>query len=547
MRGEEDRKWQVLAQGQQRISLPCGTAFGLWLPLMRIRIGPVRRISPLAGLLLLAASVVGQDVGAVGQPIEILSPAGLRIWSFNGPIRERFLLTAMLGFGARDEVGFERGIAQVLQHVLLGSTTVASRQSYDKALLACGGTVRARTLHECTLFQIEVPAAQWQLAVDWLADHLLRPAFRFDEVITARQEVYEEVSRREVQAGQVTYEKMIYPGHALGRPVFGDRTGGIESDMLRRFFERWCRLGNLAFGFAGPVAAKTCGDAIEEAFAAVPKGGSSPERDPPRGWTGRGVWEGYPNDPSGWLVTGFHLPGENLRANAIPRVLAAYADQPTESGGDRPTLLSSLAVRLHSFREGNRLEFAATVADPVQLPMALEAVDSWIALLQSPNAARFAAAKAAQRPALQVGTNDQLAEVMQICWLAGRRGETLDQFLAALDAVTATDIAAYSRELLREDRRYVVSRWPLAVRSTGWFTALLWALCVLGLDAWSGFRLSGFLLRRIAARVKRPANPLPQSVFASAPAKPIRPGNADDLIRGINDYLDKERNRPSDP
>lgn len=398
-------------------------------------------------------------------------------------------------------------------------------------------------MHECTLYQIECAAADWRTAARWVADKLRHPAILFDDVVDARKQVFEEVARRDVRAGELTWESLLFPGHPLGRAVAADRTGRIETDALRAFFAKHYCAGNMAIGFCGPVPAAECRAEIARAFAGLPSGGEPPVDPVVHPWVGQGLWAGYPNEPSGWLTTGYHLTATDLRECAAVQMLAAYLAQPPERGVGWPTLLSSFAVSLHARRDGQRLEFEATVADPLQLEVALTAVDTAIAATSTPNANRMAAARADCLAALSAGTSEDLASAMLQCWLARRRGAALSDWLAALDAVTAADLTHCAATQLLPSRRYVVSRWPLSRPDVRWFSILLCALAALALDGLFGFRVLRRARRALFARSTSAAAAAPAG-SAAQPPSPIRPGNADDLIRGIQQfYEDEQRGR----
>jgi predicted Zn-dependent peptidase len=482
-----------------------------------------------------AAAPLAVTASADAGPVELRLESGLRVWSFPGTSRERFWLTVLVGAGARDEHGFDPGIAHMLQHVLVGA---------GEGQPAAGAFVplrwSGRTMHECTLYQVECAAVDWRAAARWVADKLQHPAILFGEVVDARRQVFEEVARRDLRAGEVTWESLLYPGHPLGRAVAADRTGRIETDALRTFFAKYYCAGNMAIGFCGPVPMAECRAEIAQAFSGLRTGGEPPVDPIVHPWVGQGLWAGYPNEPSGWLATGYHLTATDLRECAAVQMLAAYLAQPPERGVGWPTVLSSFAVELHARRDGQRLEFEATVADPLQLEAAVAAVDAAIAGIHAPSANRLAAARADCLAALTAGTSEDLAAAMLQCWLARRRGAALADWLKALDAITAADLTQCAAAQLLPERRYVVSRWPLSRPNVRWFSILLCVLALVALDGLFGFRVLRRVRRALAERGTPAASAAP-SRSATTPSAPIRPGDADDLIRGIQKFYDEEQ------
>src|SRR5262249_4437622 len=150
------------------------------------------------------------------------------------------------------------------------------------------------------------PAAEWRFAIDWLAQHLLQPAFHYDEVVKVRNDLYQQ-SNGGPGSDQPTYEGLLYGVNALRPPRTRDHPGDSEIRLLRDSHTAHYRSGNMAFACAG-AAPEPCRAAIAAAFAPLPTGGTPPEAPKAYGWTGRSDWPGGQPRSDGAMVTGYHLP-----------------------------------------------------------------------------------------------------------------------------------------------------------------------------------------------------------------------------------------------
>jgi predicted Zn-dependent peptidase len=472
---------------------------------------------------------------ALPAPAETVSAQGLRIWSLPGDAGGRFVIGVVVGSGGRDDVP-SSGVACLLQRVLLGSTTANARKEADASLAAHRGECAARTTHECTLFRVDVPAAEWRFAIDWLAEHLLQPAFHYDEVVAARNELYQ-LFTGGGPGSDPPYEGMLYGVNALGHPVTGDQPGSIEIAMLRAFHTEHYRSGNMAFAFAG-APAEPCRAAIAAAFAPLPAGGSPPVAPKPYGWTGRNDWPGGQPRTDGTMVTGWHLPDGKVADLAVLTVLAEYLAQAHTDVEDTQQGRTAVAVNLLDFRDGHRLQFEVTVDDRHRLPGVYEAINGVVAALRTPSAARLEAARSAETRLFRIDAVERLDRALLLGWLAHRKGATPDQLQSAIELVTAADVANHARRNLTSSQRFTFSNWPVGSALDTWVVVVVLIGLAAAIDAWFGFRVVRGLLASLAQVRRRRRR---AAAVRDAAPETIQPGDADELIRNIQRYFDDEK------
>lgn len=126
------------------------------------------------------------------------------------------------------------GAAHFLEHLLFKSTPTRSAVDIAQAVDAVGGELNAFTAREHTCYYAHVLDTDVELAVDLVADVVLRGRCALDDVEVERDVVLEEIAMRdddpEDTLGDVFLSAM-FGEHPVGRPVIGS----VESvsDMTR--------------------------------------------------------------------------------------------------------------------------------------------------------------------------------------------------------------------------------------------------------------------------------------------------------------------------
>src|SRR5258705_10722076 len=129
-----------------------------------------------------------------------------------------------VGVGSRDEGASVAGAAHFLEHLLFKSTTTRTAVDIAQAVDAVGGELNAFTAREHTCYYAHVLDTDLELAVDLVADVVLRGRCAADDVELERDVVLEEIAMRdddpEDTLGDVFLSAM-FGEHPVGRPVIG--------------------------------------------------------------------------------------------------------------------------------------------------------------------------------------------------------------------------------------------------------------------------------------------------------------------------------------
>ncbi len=136
-------------------------------------------------------------------------------------------ITVWAGVGSRYEADRVAGISHFLEHMVFkGSKKRPTAREISEAVDAFGGEFNASTSKDYTNFYIKSRSAVAETAMDVLADMILNPFIRAEDLERERGVILEEISMYEdtptAHIGDI-FENLIFKGHDLGRDIIGLR------------------------------------------------------------------------------------------------------------------------------------------------------------------------------------------------------------------------------------------------------------------------------------------------------------------------------------
>ena len=132
-----------------------------------------------------------------------------------------------------------------------------SAEDIAQAIDSIGGQLDAFTAKEYASYYIKVLDEHLPLAVDLLADIVLRPAFAAEEIEREKKVILEEIKMVEDTPDDLVHElftQHFWEGHPLGRPILGtpgDGRGVHPARSLRDYFGGAYVAPNLIVSAAG--------------------------------------------------------------------------------------------------------------------------------------------------------------------------------------------------------------------------------------------------------------------------------------------------------
>lgn len=163
-----------------------------------------------------------------------------------------------MGVGSRDEGRSVAGAAHFLEHLLFKSTPSRSAVDIAQAVDAVGGELNAFTAREHTCYYAHVLDTDLALAVDLVADVVLRGCCAAEDVEVERDVVLEEIAMRdddpEDTLGDVFLSAM-FGDHPVGRPVIGsvESVSSMTRTQLHSFHTRRYTPEHMVLAVAGNV------------------------------------------------------------------------------------------------------------------------------------------------------------------------------------------------------------------------------------------------------------------------------------------------------
>ena len=217
-------------------------------------------------------------------------PGGLRVVTEYIPSVHSASVGVWVGVGSRDEGRSVAGAAHFLEHLLFKSTPTRTAVDIAQAVDAVGGELNAFTAREHTCYYAHVLDTDLELAVDLVADVVLRGRCAAPDVELERDVVLEEIAMRdddpEDTLGDV-FMAAMFGVHPVGRPVIGsvDSISAITRDQLHSFHVRRYTPERMVVAVAGNVDHDEVVRLVREHFGPRLVRGRTPV--PPRKGTGR--------------------------------------------------------------------------------------------------------------------------------------------------------------------------------------------------------------------------------------------------------------------
>ncbi|BBX17335.1 peptidase M16 [Mycolicibacterium duvalii] len=217
-------------------------------------------------------------------------PGGLRVVTEHVPSVHSASVGVWVGVGSRDEGRSVAGAAHFLEHLLFKATPSRTAVQIAQEMDAVGGELNAFTSREHTCYYAHVLDSDLALAVDMVADVVLRGRCLADDVEVERDVVLEEIAMRdddpEDTLGDVFLSAM-FGEHPVGRPVIGsvDSVSAMTRAQLHSFHVRRYTPDRMVVAVAGNVDHDEVVGLVREHFGRHLVRGQSPV--PPRRGAGR--------------------------------------------------------------------------------------------------------------------------------------------------------------------------------------------------------------------------------------------------------------------
>jgi predicted Zn-dependent peptidase len=388
--------------------------------------------------------------------------SGVRVVTEAMPSVRSIALGFWVGVGSRDESHEQAGISHFLEHLLFKGTDRFSSVEIDQIFDGMGAEANAGTGKETTSVYSRFLDQHLERAFDVLADMVLRPSY--PDIDSERQVVIEEIAMYEDEPSDKVHDVLsaaIFGDHPLGRPIIGraDVISSVPVPEISAYHDSRYTGSKLVVAAAGNLEHERLVELVGAACSDPNDGRSNgvvpaPESISPRASFHQKTTEQYhlclggPGIPRGddrrfalrVLDTLFggssssRLFQEVREKRGLAYSVYSYASHYTDTGqiglyvGTRPDNVSEAMKVIGA-------ELERVVADPVaeeELTRAKENVKGRMVLSFESTLTHMN----------RLGGS----VLMDVPLLS------LDEMLAAIDAVTVADVGELARELLAPDR-----------------------------------------------------------------------------------------------
>jgi predicted Zn-dependent peptidase len=212
---------------------------------------------------------------------------GLRLITETMPQVRSVTIGVWLMRGSRHESDARSGIAHFVEHMLFKGTDTRNAEDIAQAIDSIGGQLDAFTAKEYASYYIKVLDEHLPLAVELLADIVLRPAFAAEEIEREKKVILEEIKMVEDTPDDLVHElftQHFWEGHPLGRPILGspETVDSFTTESLREYFGGAYVASNMVISAAGNLDHTGVRDLVLRAFDALRAQGETLSEQPPR-------------------------------------------------------------------------------------------------------------------------------------------------------------------------------------------------------------------------------------------------------------------------
>src|SRR5690349_2329080 len=132
-----------------------------------------------------------------------------------------------IGSGSRRETAEQNGISHFVEHMLFKGTSRRSAEDIARSVDSIGGNLDAFTAKELVCFNTKVLDEHLSLAFDVVADLVLHPQFREEDIEKEKGVILEEIKMEADSPDYLVHEifsSNFWKDHPLGKPILGTRS-----------------------------------------------------------------------------------------------------------------------------------------------------------------------------------------------------------------------------------------------------------------------------------------------------------------------------------
>jgi predicted Zn-dependent peptidase len=176
-----------------------------------------------------------------------------------------------VGSGSRRESSEQNGISHFIEHMLFKGTERRSAEDIARSVDSIGGNLDAFTAKELVCFNTKVLDQHLSLAFDVLADLVLHPLFRQEDIEKEKGVILEEIKMEADSPDYLVHEifsSNFWKDHPLGKPILGTRetVRRFDDSMVRSYYSSVYAPANMIITAAGNLTHDRMVSLVREHF-----------------------------------------------------------------------------------------------------------------------------------------------------------------------------------------------------------------------------------------------------------------------------------------
>ena len=208
-------------------------------------------------------------------------PNGVRVITEAMPHVRSISVGIWIGTGSRRENSEQNGISHFIEHMLFKGTTHRSAEDIARSVDSVGGNLDAFTAKELVCFNTKVLDQHLPLAFDVLADLVLNPAFRDEDIDKEKGVILEEIKMEEDSPDYLVHEifsSNFWKDHPLGKPILGTRetVKRFDRQTIGDYYRAVYAPSNLLITAAGHLTHDALVTLVRQNFASLAPNGAPP-------------------------------------------------------------------------------------------------------------------------------------------------------------------------------------------------------------------------------------------------------------------------------
>jgi predicted Zn-dependent peptidase len=211
---------------------------------------------------------------------------GLRVITEAMPHVRSVSVGIWIGSGSRREKGEQNGLSHFIEHMLFKGTTRRSAEDIARSVDSIGGNLDAFTAKELVCYNTKVLDEHLSLAFDVIADLVLHPMFREEDIEKEKGVILEEIKMEADSPDYLVHEifsSNFWKDHPLGKPILGTRetVKRFDREMVHAYYSSMYAPSSMVVTAAGNLQHERMVSLVAQHFESAAPGEPLPPDQTP--------------------------------------------------------------------------------------------------------------------------------------------------------------------------------------------------------------------------------------------------------------------------